>query len=123
MNTSLPLKRKFLETNVEQLRGFLEELNTMNNWINSLHLDLLKKNTAQTSFSFSNKTPETPGSLKSPGSPSTSSQSPVTDAQSPITPCSQLVLTPGTVYSYSNLVDSNVSGKIYLNFFLAVFTQ
>ena len=82
----------------------------MNNWINNLHLDLVKQNSIHTSFSFS-KTPETPGSLKSPGSPSTSSQSPITDAQSPVTPCSQFVHIPVTVYSSNNLVDSNVSGK------------
>ena len=93
----MPLKRKYLETNVEQLRGFLEELNTMNNWINSLNLDLLRQNSIQSLSKLIS-----PVSHRSIDSPLT--QSPDTE------PVSHDLHSPNAVYSTNNnLVDSNVS--------------
>jgi hypothetical protein len=76
----------------------------MNNWINNLHLDLIKQN-SMNSITAS----------KSFDSPPTSPQSPVTDPQTPVTPTSSndiKKLSANFHDSTNNLVDSNVNFHI-----------
>jgi hypothetical protein len=47
-NQKLKMKKELLEKSAQQLKWFQDELNSMNNWINNVHLDLIKQQATST---------------------------------------------------------------------------
>lgn len=107
----MPSKRNYLENNVEQFKIFQDELNTMNNWINNLHLDLIRQNSLQSPITGSNS-----GAPIGETTTTTANTSSSPHSQSPISSKSS---TPSPSASTNNLViDSNVSENSSFLFFL-----